>query len=219
VELVCGAFSLSILFANNFLGHHSFATKHPQTSQYQVKSTMAATSSNKGILAPTLVGAGLGNAAKGSGMAGGKRNASLSPLKLRVSSNLDGRRCILWPESPSKSDIADGDTRARSRSKKTRSAVRAPAQSTKAPESSVSPAGQGARSKTASLVRCATALLPTRRAELADASEASKVASRAPKPTDCPVEQAVRSKTARPGLGDPQGDGNEVQGEAPWAEL
>ena len=44
---------LPILLAKNFLGHHVFATKHPQTSQYQVKSTMAATSSNKGILAPS----------------------------------------------------------------------------------------------------------------------------------------------------------------------
>ena len=219
MELVCFAFSLSILLAKNFLGHHFFATKHPQTSQYQVKSTMAATSSNEGISAPTLVGVGLGNTAKGSGMAGGKRNASLSPPKLRVSSNLDGHCCTLRPKSPSESDIAAGDTRARSGSKKTRSAVRAPAQSTKAPESSVSPAGQGAWSKTASLVRQATAPLPTRWAELADASEASKGASRAPKPTERPAEQAVRSKTARPGLGDPQGDWNKVQGKAPRAEL
>ena len=165
MELVCFAFSLSILLAKNFLGHNFFATKHPRTSQYQVKSTMATTSLNKGILAPTLVGAGSGNAAKGLGMAGGKRNASLYPPKLRVSLNLDRRCRTLRPKSSSKSDNAAGDRRARSGSKKTRSAVRAPAQSTKALEASVSPAGQGARSKTASLVRQATAPLPTRQAE------------------------------------------------------
>ena len=152
-------------------------------------------------------------------MAGGKRNASLSPLKLRVSLNLDGRCHTLQPKSPGKSVIAAGDTRARSGSKKTRSAMRAPAQSTKTQESLVSPAGQGARLKTASSVRQATAPLPTHWAELADASEALKGASRASKPTEHPAEQAVRSKTTCSGLGDPQGDRNKVQGKAPRAEL
>ncbi len=206
MELVCFAFSLSILLAKNFLRHHFFATKQPRTSQYQVKNTMAATSSNEGILAPTLTGAGSGNAAKGSGMAGGKRNVSLSPPKLKVSSNLDGRCRTLWPKSLSKLDIAAGETRAPSGSKKTRSAARTLAGSAKAPEPLASPARRGARSRTANLVCQATAPLPTRRTELADASKASGGGSRAPKPTERPAEQAVWPKTARPGLGDPQGN-------------
>ena len=166
-----------------------------------------------------LAGAGSGNTAKGSGMAGGKRNASLSPPKPRNSSNLGGRCHTLRPESPSKSDIAAEDTRARSGSKKTRNAASAPEQSTKALESSVSPAGQVARSKTASLVRRVKALLPMCWAELAKASEASKGATWALKPMGHAYGQAVRSKTARPGLGDHQGNRNEVQGKAPRAEL
>ena len=53
---------------------------------------MAATSSNEGNVVPTLVGAGVENAAKGSGMSGGKRAASQSPAKPRISANLDGRQ-------------------------------------------------------------------------------------------------------------------------------
>ncbi len=180
---------------------------------------MAATSSNEGVLAPTLVGAGSGNAAKGSGMAGGKKNASLSPPKPRTSSNLGGRRRTLRPESPSKLDIAAGDTRARSRSNKTRSVASAPERSTKAPKSSVSPAGQGARSKTARLGRQVEASLPTHRTELADASDASKEATRAPKPMGSPAGRVVRSKTTHSVRTDHQGDPNEVRGEAPGAEF
>ncbi len=180
---------------------------------------MAATSSNKGILAPTLVGAGLGNAAKGSGMAGGKRNASLSPLKPRTSSNLGGRRRTLRPKSPSESYIAARDTRARSGSNKTRSAASTPEQSTKAPKSSVSPAGRGARLKTAGLGRRVEASLPTHRTELADASYASKGATRAPKPMGSPAEQVVRSKTTQSVRTDHQGNPNEVRGDAPGAEF
>jgi hypothetical protein len=164
---------------------------------------MAATSSNEGILAPTLVGAGSGNAAKGSGMAGGKRNASLSPPKPRTSSNL-GRCCrTLRPESPSESDITAGDTRARSGSNKTRSAASALEQSTKALKSLVSPAGQGARSKTARLGRQVEASLPTHRTELADTLDASKGATRAPKPMGSPAGRLVRSKTTHLGADGP----------------
>ncbi len=193
--------------------------KHPRTSQYKFKSTMAATSSNEGILAPTLVRAGSGNAAKGSGIAGGKRNASLSPPKPRTSSNLGGRRRTLRPKSPSKSDIAAGDTRAHSGSNKTRSAASAPERSTKAPKSSVSPAGQGARSKTTRLGRQIEASLPTHRTELADASDASKGATRAPKPMGSPAGRVVRSKTTHSVRTDHQGDPNKVRGEAPGAEF
>ena len=180
---------------------------------------MASRSSNKGILAPTLVGAGSGNAAKGSGIDGGKRNASLSPPKPSISSNLDGRCHTLRPKSPSKLDIVTGDTRARSGSNKTRSAASAPEQSTKAPKSLVSPAGQVARLKTAHLVRRVKASLPTRRTELADASDASKGATRASKPMGSPAGQVVRSKTARLVRTDHQSDPNEVQVKAPGAEF
>ena len=54
---------------------------------------MAAKSSNEGNVVPTLVGARVKNAAKGSGMSGGKRTASQLPTKPRISSNLDGRQC------------------------------------------------------------------------------------------------------------------------------
>jgi hypothetical protein len=52
---------------------------------------MAATSSNEGNVVLKLVGARVENVAKGSGMSGGKRAASQSPTKLRISVNLDGR--------------------------------------------------------------------------------------------------------------------------------
>ena len=58
----------------------------------QVKNTMAAKSSNEGNVVPALVGARVENAAKGSGMSGGKRAASQSPTKPTISSNLDGRQ-------------------------------------------------------------------------------------------------------------------------------
>jgi hypothetical protein len=53
---------------------------------------MLATSSNKANIAPAMVGTGNRNAAKGSGMPGGTRLASLSPTKQRISSNFDGRQ-------------------------------------------------------------------------------------------------------------------------------
>ena len=176
---------------------------------------MAATSSNDGIVAPTVVGTGSGNAAKGTGMAGGKRNASFSPSKLRVSSNLDGRRLTFAPESPSKSDIAAGDTRARSGSKKTRSVASASERSTKAPKPSVSSAGQLARSKTTSLAHQVKAL----QMDVADAPNASKGATRAPKTVGSPEGRVARSKTTRSGKMDHRGDPNKVQVKAPLAEL
>ena len=176
---------------------------------------MAATSSNDGIVAPTVVGTGSGNAAKGTGMAGGKRNASFSPSKLRVSSNLDGRRLTFAPESPSKSDIAAGDTRARSGSKKTRSVASASERSTKAPKSSVSSAGQLARSKTTSLAHQVKAL----QMDVADAPNASKGATRAPKTVGSPEGRVARSKTTRSGKMDHRGDPNKIQVKAPLAEL
>ena len=56
------------------------------------KTTMAATSLNEGNVVPTLVGARVENAAKGSGMSRGKRAASQSPTKPGISANLNGRQ-------------------------------------------------------------------------------------------------------------------------------
>ena len=53
---------------------------------------MAAMSLNEGNVVPTLVGARVENAAKGSGMSGGKRAASQSPTKPGISANLNGRQ-------------------------------------------------------------------------------------------------------------------------------
>ncbi len=53
---------------------------------------MVATSSNKANIAPLMVGMGLRNAAKGSGLSGGKRLESLSPTKPRISSNFNGHQ-------------------------------------------------------------------------------------------------------------------------------
>ena len=180
---------------------------------------MATTSLNEGSLAPMLVGVGSGNAAKGLGMAGGKRNTSLSLPKPMISSNLGGLHRTLWPQSPSESDIADGDTRARSGSNKTRSVASALEQSTKAPKSSVSQAGRGARLKTARLGRRVEASLPMHRTELADASDALKGTTRVPKPMGSPARRVVWSKTTHSVRTDHQGDPNEVQDEASGAEF
>jgi hypothetical protein len=53
---------------------------------------MAAMSLNEGNVVPTLVGARVENAAKGAGMSGGKRAASQSSTKSRISANLDERQ-------------------------------------------------------------------------------------------------------------------------------
>ena len=72
----------------------------------QVKRTMVSMSSKALKVAPKMVGAGLANAATGSGMSGGKRLSSLSPPKLRISSNLDGRRSILSRKVGNKPEVA-----------------------------------------------------------------------------------------------------------------
>ncbi len=68
-----------------------FCNKASANQPIQVKSTMVSASSNEVNIAPRMVGTGPKNAAKGSGMSGGKRAGSLSPLKPRISANLDGR--------------------------------------------------------------------------------------------------------------------------------
>ena len=74
----------------------------------QVKSTMVATSSDKGNIALKMVGTGPKNAAKGSGMSGGKRSANLSPPKTRISSNLDGRRSRTSHAVQKETDVTAG---------------------------------------------------------------------------------------------------------------
>ena len=123
------------------------------------------------------------------------------------------------PKARAKSDITAGDTRARSGSNKTRSVASAPERSTKAPKSSVSPAGRRARSKTAHLGRRVGASLPTHRTELADASDPSKGTTRVPKPMGSPARRVVRSKITHLVRTDHQGNPNEVRGEASGAEF
>ena len=82
----------SVLSAKKFTRTSLFRQEASANKPTQVKITMAATSSNEGNVFPTLVGARVENAAKGSGMSGGKRAASQSPTKPRISSNPDGRQ-------------------------------------------------------------------------------------------------------------------------------
>jgi hypothetical protein len=58
-----------------------------------------------------MVGAGLENAATGSGMSEKKRATSMSPPKLRVSSNFNGRRGRLGRAVRNESDVAAGATK------------------------------------------------------------------------------------------------------------
>ena len=72
---------------------------------------MVSTSSKTLKVAPRMVGAGLENAATGSGMSEKKRAASMSPPKLRVSSNFDGSRGRLGRAVRNESDVAAGATK------------------------------------------------------------------------------------------------------------
>ncbi len=90
---------------------------------------MVSASSNEVNIAPRMVGTGPKNAAKGSGMSRGKRPASLSPLKPRISANLDGRQLGPGHGVQNKPDIAAGATSASAKplvtGKKTQSMVKA----------------------------------------------------------------------------------------------
>ena len=90
---------------------------------------MVATSSNEVIVTPKMVRTGLKNTAKGSGMSGGKRLASVSPLKPRISSNLDGCRSGLSRKVGNEPDVAARATGASDQpptlGKKTRSVSKA----------------------------------------------------------------------------------------------
>ena len=72
------------------------------------QTTMVSTSSKAVKVAPKMVGAGLENAATGSGMSERKRAASMSPQKPRISSNFDGRRGRLGRTVRNESDVAAG---------------------------------------------------------------------------------------------------------------
>jgi hypothetical protein len=86
---------------------------------------MVATSSNEVIVAPKMVGTSLKNAAKGSGMSGGKRSASVSPPKPRISSNLDGRRSGLSRKVRNEPDVVAGADQPPTLGKKTQSVSKA----------------------------------------------------------------------------------------------
>jgi hypothetical protein len=90
---------------------------------------MVATSLNEANIALTMVGTGLRSAAKGSGLPRGKRSASLSPRKPRISSNFGGRQRGPGRGVRNKLDIAAGATSASDKPpapmKKTRSGVKA----------------------------------------------------------------------------------------------
>jgi hypothetical protein len=90
---------------------------------------MVSASSNKVNITPRMVGTDPKNAAKGLGMSGGKRAASLSPPKPRISANLDGHQRGPGFGVQNEPDIAAGATSASAKppvtGKKTQSGVKA----------------------------------------------------------------------------------------------
>jgi hypothetical protein len=90
---------------------------------------MVSVSSNEVNIAPRMVGTGPKNAAKGSGMSGGKRAASLSLPKPRISANLNRRQPGPGRGVQNELDIAAGATSASAKppltKKKNRSGVKA----------------------------------------------------------------------------------------------
>jgi hypothetical protein len=102
-------FSFPSFASKKFPGTSLFRHEASANQPIQEKSTMAATSSNEGYVVP-IVGTGVKNAAKSSGMSERKRAATLSPQKPRISSNLDGRRGGLGHTVRNKPDVAAGAT-------------------------------------------------------------------------------------------------------------
>jgi hypothetical protein len=98
------------------------------------------------IVAMKMVGTGLTNAAKGSEMSGGKRLASVSPPKPRISTNLDGRRSGLSRKVRNEPDVVAGATSASDQpptlGKKTRSVSKA---ANEASEPANAPSGMSGR--------------------------------------------------------------------------
>jgi len=78
--------------SKTFLGDITFLPRSIREPANSSKSTMVSTSLKALKVAPKMVGAGLENAATGSGKSERKRAASLLPQKPRISSNIDGRR-------------------------------------------------------------------------------------------------------------------------------
>ena len=103
---------------------------------------MVAMSSNEVIVASKMVGTGLENAAKGSGMSGGKRSASVSPPKPRISSNLDGRQSGLSRKVRNEPDVAAGADQPPTLGKKTGSVSKA---ANEASEPANAPGGMSGR--------------------------------------------------------------------------
>ena len=103
------SFFLSLFCQQKVPWDITFSSRSICEPAYSRKSTTAATSSNEGYVVP-IVGTGVKNAAKSSGMSERKRAATLSPQKPRISSNLDGRRGGLGRTFRNKPDVATGAT-------------------------------------------------------------------------------------------------------------
>ena len=96
--------------SKTFLGDITFSPRSIREPDNSSQTAMVSTSLKAGKVAPKMVGAGLENAATGSGMSERKRAASMSPPKPRISSNLDGRRGRLGRAARNESDVAAGAT-------------------------------------------------------------------------------------------------------------
>ena len=117
-----------ILLAKNYPGH-PFSPRSIREPANSSKKHLVTTSSNEVNIAPKIVGYGSQDTAKGSGMSGGKRSASLSPPKPRISSNLDGRQSGPGHAVQIEPDVVAGATSASDKppatGKRTRSRVKA----------------------------------------------------------------------------------------------
>jgi hypothetical protein len=96
-----------------------------------------------------MVGRGLKNAGKGSGMSGGKRSGSVSPPKPRISSNFDGRRGGLSRQVRKETDVAARATNASNQPptirKKTRSGIKAANEASEAANAPDGVSGRGGK--------------------------------------------------------------------------
>ena len=124
--------------SKTFLGDITFSPRSIREPDNSSQTAMVSTSSKAVKVAPKMVGAGLENAATGSGMSERKRAASMSPPKPRISSNLDGRRGRLGRAARNESDVAAGATKGADQTptagKKTRSGAKEASGATTAPD-------------------------------------------------------------------------------------
>jgi len=124
--------------SKTFLGDITFTPRSIREPDNSSQTTMVSTSSKAVKVAPKMVGAGLENAATGSGMSERKRAASISPQKPRISLNFDGRRGRLGRTVRNESDVAAGATKGTNQppasGKKTRSRAKEASGATTAPD-------------------------------------------------------------------------------------